>query len=328
MRILVTGGAGFIGSHLVQKLLEEGHEVYNLDDLSNGKMAFLQSFINDPAHHLIVGSVLDRNLLKRVIPKVDVVYHLAAVLGVKNCVENPLKVIHGNVDGTKTILEISYQHGVKVIFASTSEVYGKNERLPFHENDDRILGSTAIHRWSYSTAKALDEHLCLAYAKEGLPVTILRYFNTYGPRATATAYGGVIPKFITSALRQEPILVYGNGKQSRCFTYVDDTVKASILALRPQANGLIINVGNHVPITIMNLAKKIHQLTRSSSDIQTVPYEQAYGAGYEDMFRRQPNIERMQKVLGFTPAVSLEEGLRKTIAWYKNHFNQRERDPV
>lgn len=318
MKILVTGGAGFIGSHLVEKLLREGHEVWTIDDLSTGNKAYLAGILQHPNHQFVQGSVLERTLLQELIQKVDVIYHLAAVLGVKNCVEDPLKVIEGNIDGTKNVLECAYPARKKVIFASTSEVYGKNTQIPFREDDDRILGSTATNRWCYATAKALDEHICLGYAMKGLPVTILRYFNSYGPRATATAYGGVIPRFITAALQGEPLEVYGTGEQTRCFTYVEDTIEGTYRAMDPQVNGMVINIGNNQQTSIKQIAEMVKAAARSTSPIVTVPYEKAYGAGYEDMMKRQPDLTRAQTWLGYSPKISLLTGLSRTIAWYKN----------
>lgn len=326
MKILVTGGAGFIGSHLVEKLIAVGHEVWSLDDFSTGKKQYIDPILTHPQHHFIQGSVLDRSLLHALISRVDVIFHLAAVLGVKNCVEDPLKVISGNIDGTKNVLEEAFQQKKKVIFASTSEVYGKNNRLPFHEDDDRVFGSASIYRWCYAVAKSVDEHLCLAYAKNGLPVTVLRYFNAYGPRAAASAYGGVIPRFITAALQNKPLYVYGTGKQTRCFTYIADTVEATALAIRPEANGLIINIGSNEQISIKKLAKQIIKMTNSTSEIISVPYQEAYGSGYEDMLQRQPDITRLRKVLGFLPKVSRKEGLEKTIQWYKEQMARPEEE--
>jgi UDP-glucose 4-epimerase len=322
VKILVTGGAGFIGSHLVERLLRENHEVWALDDLSTGKREFIDSLTAHPHMHFVEGSVLDRPLLQELVERVDAIYHLAAVLGVKNTVENPLKVIEGNINGTKLVLELAFPAKKKVIFASTSEVYGKNTRIPFAEDDDRILGSTATHRWCYATAKALDEHLCLAYASMGMPVTVIRYFNTYGPRATATAYGGVSPRFITAALGGEPLHVYGTGEQTRCFTFVEDAVEGTYRALRPDVNGMVINIGNDKQITIRETAELIVRLTESSSPIVNLTYEQAYGYGYEDMMKRQPNLTRANEKLGYSPQVDLTEGLTRTIAWYRQKMKQ------
>lgn len=320
MRILVTGAAGFIGSHLVERLLLAGHEVCALDDMSTGQLSYVQPHMSHDNFTLIYDTVLNRALLSKLMQQVDVVYHLAAVLGVKNTVENPLKVIESNVDGTRNVLETAYAHGVKVILASTSEIYGKNAQLPYREDADRVLGSPAVHRWCYATAKAIDEHLAFAYAEQGLPVTVLRYFNSYGPRQTSSDYGGVVARFIKAALTGQALHVYGDGTQSRCFTYVADTVAGSVAALKDEANGLAFNIGIDSPITIKELAELIRGLANSQSPIKYVPYSQAYGEGYEDMPARVPDLERAKSVLGYAPNVSLKSGLQKTIAWYKQHL--------
>lgn len=319
MKILVTGGAGFIGSHLVEDLLEQGHAVLVLDDFSTGSPNFLEFVRTSTDFTLISGSVNDSKELEKALEGCDAVFHLAAVLGVKNTVENPLKVIEGNIDGTRNVLEIAYQKGIKVIFASTSEVYGKNPVMPFKEDGDRVLGATSTHRWCYATAKALDEHLCFAYMEKGLPVSIVRYFNTYGPRQTSSEYGGVVSRFITAALNNQPIQVYGDGSQSRCFTFVRDAVAGTISTLDKKANGLIFNIGTTRLITIQDLAEMIQNLSGSSSQIVKVSYEQAYGFGYEDMKARMPDLSRAQSILGYQPRTSLENGLLETIEWYRKN---------
>lgn len=320
MIILVTGGAGFIGSYLVERLLEQGHQVWTLDDLSTGRKEYLSRSLQSDDHSFIHGSVLDRKLLKRILSQVDVIYHLAAVLGVQNTVIDPLKVITGNIEGTRNVLELAFEKKTKVIFASTSEIYGKNEQLPFHELSDRVLGAPSIHRWCYATAKSLDEHMCFAYADKGLPVTILRYFNAYGPRQTNSQYGMVIPRFTQAALCARELEVYGDGKQSRCFTFIDDTVRGTIAAMKPEANGLAINIGSTQSITIEALAQKIINLTGSTSKMVYKPYEKVYRSGYEDIFARIPDLERAKKYLGYEPKISLDEGLERTIYWYRNQY--------
>ncbi len=320
MNILVTGGAGFIGSHLVERLLEKGHCVWTLDELSTGRTEYLNFAMKDPRHTFVHGSVTDRNTLKQLIAKVDVVYHLAAVLGVKNTVDNPLKVIEGNIDGTRNVLELAYPQQAKVIFASTSEIYGKNDKLPFHEMSDRVYGSPSVNRWCYATAKSLDEHMCFAYSDKGLPVTVLRYFNAYGPRQTNSQYGGVVARFIRAALTEQSLEVYGNGEQSRCFTFIDDTVVGSLSAIMPEANGLAFNIGSNYRITIAQLAQLIIRLSGSNSQIELKSYEEAYGPGYEDLPARTPDLSRSQSILGYMPSVSLEEGLLRTIGWYRNQL--------
>jgi UDP-glucose 4-epimerase len=320
LKILVTGGAGFIGSHLVERLLAEGHTVWTLDDFSNGRPEFLSHLLANKRHTLIEGSVMDRRTLKKLIEKADVVFHLAAVLGVKNTVDDPIKVIKGNIDGTRNVLELAYPRHVKVVFTSTSEIYGKNEELPFHELSDSIYGAPSVHRWCYATAKSLDEHMCFAYAKKGLPVTVLRYFNAYGPRQTNSQYGGVVAQFIKAALKGELLEVYGDGMQKRCFTYVDDTVTGSLAALKPEANGLAFNIGTDRSITIGELAQLIIKLSNSKSSIVSKSYFEAYGPGYEDIPAREPDLTRSESLLGYRPGVTLEEGLYKTIDWYRNRM--------
>ncbi|OBZ09219.1 NAD-dependent epimerase/dehydratase family protein [Bacillus sp. FJAT-26390] len=320
MKILVTGGAGFIGSHLVERLLAEGHTVWTLDDFSNGRPEFLSHLQPNKRHTLIEGSVMDRGTLKKLIGKVDVVFHLAAVLGVKNTVDDPIKVIEGNIDGTRNVLELAYPRHVKVIFTSTSEIYGKNEELPFHELSGSIYGAPSVHRWCYATAKSLDEHMCFAYAKKGLPVTVLRYFNAYGPRQTNSQYGGVVAQFIKAALKGEQLEVYGDRMQKRCFTYVDDTVAGSLAALKPEANGLAFNIGTDRSITIRELAQLIVKLSSSKSPIVSKSYFEAYGPGYEDIPAREPDLTRSETLLGYRPKVMLEAGLNKTIDWYRNRI--------
>jgi UDP-glucose 4-epimerase len=318
LRIVVTGGAGFIGSHLSEALLKAEHEVVVLDDLSNGNKKYIAELEGHPRFLFVQGSILDRPLLKQLLKHCQVVYHLAAVLGVKNTVENPLKVIEGNIDGTRNILELAWEKQIKVVFASTSEIYGKNENLPFTEESDRVLGPPQIHRWCYATAKAIDEHMCFAYADKGLPVTIIRFFNTYGPRQTSTQYGGVIPKFIVAALNHKDITVYGNGEQTRCFTYIDDAVKGIIPCMDPAFDKHVYNIGTTYRITINDLAYKIKELAGSSSSIVHLPYEMAYGPGYEDMKNRLPDITKAGLMLGYSPQVDIEQGLLQTIAWYRD----------
>ncbi|MED4207560.1 NAD-dependent epimerase/dehydratase family protein [Neobacillus mesonae] len=317
MKILVTGGAGFIGSHLCERLIAEGHEVIALDDLSTGKKAFLAPLAEHPNFTFVHGSGLDRSLLNEVMEGCEAVFHLAAVLGVKNTVENPLKVIEGNIDVTRNVLELAFPRKIKVIFSSTSEVYGKNELLPFHENSSRVLGPTTKNRWCYATAKALDEHMCFAYADKGLPVTVLRYFNTYGPRATSTQYGGVVPKFIAAALKDKPITVYGDGSQTRCFTFVDDNVTGTMLSLDRKVDHHVLNIGNDHSISINQLAVKIKEMTGSQSTIIHVPYEKAYGIGYEDTPNRMPDLTKTKKLLNYVPTIGIDEGLKRTIEWYR-----------
>lgn len=317
MRILVTGGAGFIGSHLVEKLLALGHQAVILDNLATGNQRFIKNIENNKNLTFILGSVLDKDLVDYAMENCDAVFHLAAVLGVKNLVEDPIKVINENIDGTRNILELAFSHKLKVVFASTSEIYGKNNLLPYREDSDRLLGSTSINRWCYATAKALDEHLCFAYAEKGLHVTVVRYFNAYGPRAIASDYGMVIPRFIVAALTNKPLTIYGDGEQTRCFTYVEDIADGTLKCLDNKYNNQAFNIGSDFEITINELALKIKQLTASNSEIIHIPYEKIYGTKYEDTPQRVPDTTRAKQILNFEPAVSLDEGLKRTIEWYK-----------
>ncbi|MFD0710677.1 NAD-dependent epimerase/dehydratase family protein [Paenibacillus sp. GCM10027626] len=321
--MLVTGGAGFIGSYLVKKLIEAKHTVITLDNLLTGNVNNLEEVMHHPNHTFVQGSVLDRELLRRIIDQCDVVYHLAAVLGIKNIVENPLRILEENIEGSKNVFGLAYQRSCKVVFASTSEVYGKNDNLPFHENSDRLLGPPTVHRWSYATAKAVEEHLCFAYADKGLPVTVVRYFNAYGPRATSTQYGGVIPKFVTAALKGLPITIHGDGNQTRSFTFVEDTVRGTFLCQDAKHNGQAFNIGIDEVISIKELAEKIKKITVSSSPIVYIPHSDVYGENFEDTPNRIPDLTKSRTILKYSPAIGLDEGLRKTVAWYKAEMDER-----
>lgn len=324
MKVLVTGGAGFIGSHLVERLIELGHEISVIDDLSGGGSEFAELLREHPQCTLVEDSILNRETVEELVQSNDCVFHLAALLGVKNCVDDPAKIIEINVEGTRNIVESCHASKKKLVFSSTSEVYGKNSDLPFAEDrSDRVLGPTSIHRWSYATAKALDEHLCLGYAKRGLRVTIVRYFNTYGSRAEGTPYAGVVPIFINAALRGEPLLVHGDGRQTRCFTYVKDCVDGTIRALRKEAEGGVYNIGTTDEISIADMAAKIIQLSGSPSEIRLVPHETIYGVGYEDMQRRVPDLSKAYAMLGYDPQTSLDRGLLETISWHRRRLAEK-----
>ncbi|OUM83503.1 NAD-dependent epimerase/dehydratase family protein [Caldibacillus debilis] len=316
-KILITGGAGFIGSHLTEHLLKQGHAVDVVDDLSNGKPDFLNEVRDHPRFQFYRGSVLDGKLMEELIRKNDVIYHLAAVLGVKNTVRDPLKVIEGNIDGTRIIMELAHRQQKKVIFASTSEVYGKNPNLPYHEHSDRLLGDPSVHRWCYATAKALDEHICFAYANKGLPVTVIRLFNVYGPRQIFSDYGMVVPVFISKALNDEPLPVHGDGSQIRCFAYVSDIVRGLELAMAKEADHHAFNLGSSDQVTILELAGRIKTLTGSRSTVEFIPYAEAYGPGFEDIPVRIPSLEKAKRLLHYVPQVSLDDGLKETVEWYK-----------
>ncbi|MCD4817881.1 MAG: GDP-mannose 4,6-dehydratase [Candidatus Cloacimonetes bacterium] len=318
MKILITGGAGFIGSHLAEKLLNDGHEISIIDNLSTGKFSNIRHLIKLQNFKYTIDSILNKEVLEPLVKSSDQIYHLAAAVGVKFIIDNPLLSLTTNIAGTENILEFSNKYKKKVLIASTSEIYGKSDKVPFKEDDDRLLGSTYISRWSYSTAKAVDEFLSLAYFREKkLPVTIVRCFNTVGPRQTGQ-YGMVIPKFVKSALLNHPITIFGDGKQSRCFTYVDDVVNGMIkLMNNKQAEGEIFNIGSSQEITIEELAKKIKKLTFSKSKIEYIKYEDAYEEGFEDMLRRAPDLSKINKLIGYKPTTKLDKILEKVIDYFE-----------
>jgi UDP-glucose 4-epimerase len=312
----VTGGAGFIGSHLVDALLARGNEVCVLDDLSTGRIENVAHHNGDPRFECVRDSILNRDVVADLVGACDIVYHLAAAVGVSYICNDPLQSIITNVEGTGNVLSAAYRYRRKVVLASSSEVYGKRTQVPLREDDDRVLGSTTINRWSYSSAKAIDEHFAFAFAAKGLPCVALRFFNCYGPRIHANGYGTVVARFMRQALNGEPITVHGDGSQTRCFTFVDDTVSGILKAGSVvEAEGLVFNIGTAREISIRDLARLIKSLCRSSSEISFVPYQDYYGHSYEDTPRRVPDTTRARTVLGFQPRVSLEQGLLRTIAW-------------
>lgn len=321
MKALITGGAGFIGSHLAEALFAKKAEVHVIDDLSTGSIENIKHLKGKKNFHFTINSVTNERKMKELIKKVDVIFHLAAAVGVKYILDNPLDSIKTNVRGTEIVLELANSFGKKKVFlASTSEIYGKNmdgERS-FKETNDRLLGSTTKWRWSYSCTKALDEFLALAYYREKeLPVVIGRFFNTCGPRQTGR-YGMVIPRLIKQALLDKPLTVYGDGKQTRCFLYIDDAVSAiTKLADENKANGEIFNIGNPGSITILELAKRIKRLTNSKSRIEFISYEKAYEKGFEDMRHRKPDISKIKMLIKFCPKVGINELLKNTIKHFK-----------
>jgi UDP-glucose 4-epimerase len=314
---LVTGGAGFIGSHLSEELIREGNNVCAVDDLSTGRLENIKHLLNSKRFSLVNGSVLDRSLMKKLVGESDVIYHLAAAVGVKYIIENPLKAIQTNVHGTETVLELASERKQEVMIASSSEVYGKDGGVPYKEDGDRLMGATTTSRWSYACTKALDEFTALAYFRErGVPVVIVRLFNTCGPRQTGQ-YGMVIPRFVRNALLGKPIVVYGDGSQTRCFTYVGDAVRAvSTLMESDRAIGEVFNVGSIQEIEIRELARKVIELTGSSSRIEFISYKEAYGEGFEDMKRRVPDITKIRNLIGWYPEVDLDE-LLQMVAKYE-----------
>lgn len=314
MRALITGGAGFIGSHLTEELLARGQEVHVLDDLSTGSVENLDLFRGKPGFAYTVGSVMDVPLLAELVDRADVVYHLAAAVGVKLIVLSPVQTIETNVKGTENVLALAAKKRRRVLIASTSEVYGKAARTPFSEDDDLVLGPPTKGRWAYACSKAIDEFLALAYWKEKrLPVTIVRFFNTVGPRQTGR-YGMVIPTFVRQALTGRPITVYGDGSQRRCFGYVKDAARAAAeLVARPEAVGQAFNIGSDQEISIVDLAARVKSLTGSPSDISFVPYEKAYEEGFEDMPRRVPETSKIRAMTGYAPSLDLDGIIRAVI---------------
>jgi UDP-glucose 4-epimerase len=309
----VTGGAGFVGSHLVDALRDEGAEVTVLDNLATGRLTNLQR----DGVRIVEGSILDPDLVDKEVEAADEVFHLAAAVGVQHILDDPLQAMRVNTRGTEHVLDACARHGRRVLVASTSEVYGKSTAVPWREDDERVLGSTRVQRWSYATAKALDEHFALAHAAAGLPVAIVRYFNAYGPRLDPQGYGSVVARFLGQALAGEPLTVHGDGTQSRCFTYVSDTVAGTVRAARtPEAQGSVFNLGTEVETTIDELARLIIELTGSTSEIERVSYERAYGATFEDAPRRRPDITRARTILGWEPRVELRDGLACTLDWW------------
>ena len=302
MRILVTGGAGFIGSHLCERLISEGHTVTVIDNFSTGRTQNLAEIEGDEGLTIIEGSILDTQLLGSLINDSDYIFHLAAAVGVFNIVNNPLASLLTNIRGTENVLEAAHKYSKPVFLASSSEVYGKNVSDSLRESDDRILGSPVTLRWSYSEAKAIDESLAYAYfVEKKLETRIVRFFNTVGPRQLG-AYGMVVPRFVRSALNNEPITIYGTGEQTRCFGHVYDAVEAVIrIAFSPNTIGKVINIGNDFEISINDLAKKVISETGSKSSVVHIPYEEAYGDGFEDMERRVPNIELINQLVGWKP---------------------------
>ncbi len=315
-RVLITGGAGFIGSHLAEKLLDSGMQVAVLDDLSTGRFENIAHLVGRPGFSFAIDSITNAIVLDRLASESDVIVHLAAAVGVKLVVEKPVHTIETNIMGAEAVLKAAARYRAKVILASTSEVYGKGVRVPFREDDDVVLGPTSRHRWAYAASKMVDEFLALAYhQKYDLPVIIVRLFNTVGPRQTGR-YGMVVPRFVRQALAGDPITVYGDGSQSRCFCDVSDTVRAlEALLMTEEAVGQVFNVGSTEEVTILELAKRVKKLTGSTSPITFVPYEQAYAPGFEDMQRRVPDTTRIRAVTGWQPQYDLDTILKRVIAW-------------
>ena len=317
MRVLITGGAGFIGSHLAERLLQEGHHVAVLDDLSTGRLANIEHLLGHARFAATIGSVLDETVLGPLVEECDTVFHLAAALGVKFVVDRPIHTMHTNVHGTETVLRHASRGRKNTLVVSTSEVYGKSTVLPFREDADLVLGPPNKTRWNYATSKLLDEFLALGYWKEErLPVRVVRLFNTVGPRQNSQ-YGMVLPNFVRYALSGEPIIVHGDGAQTRSFTWVGDVVSALIgLVETPNTCGEVFNIGNPTEIAIRDLASKVKLKTGSQSPIEFVPYNQVFDAGFEDMRRRVPDITKIGKFIGYRPTVHLDEIIDHVIDFY------------
>jgi len=322
MKILITGGAGFIGSHLADRLLEMGEEVFVIDDLSTGALKNIEHLQGNPRFHLVADTILHEAVMNELVFKCDQIYHMAAAVGVKLIMNRPVETLETNVKGTEMVLKLANSHKRKVLIASTSEVYGKvmdgHNCSVLTEDTDRLMGSTSKRRWAYACSKALDEFLALAYYEEKkLPVIIARIFNTVGPRQTGQ-YGMVIPNFVQKALIDKPIVVYGDGTQSRSFTHVSDAVDALVgLMAEPGAVGQVVNVGNTKEVSIKELALLVKEMTGSESDIEYIPYEKAYGPGFEDMKRRCPDISKIKELIGFQPNIDLRGIIQSVIDYYK-----------
>jgi len=323
VRYLITGGAGFIGSHLAEALLARGDQVMVIDNLSTGSMRNIAHLKGNPNFQYVIESMTDKSLLAELVDEADRVYHLAAAVGVRLIVESPVRTIETNVHCTELLLAAAMKKKRRVFIASTSEVYGKSNDVPFREDGDLVLGPTTHGRWSYACSKAIDEFLAIAYHKEkGLPVVIGRFFNTVGPRQTGQ-YGMVLPTFVRQALRGEPITVYGDGTQSRCFCHVQDAIRAAMdLMNREDLVGEVFNIANTEEVTMLELARRVVMLTGSKSKVTMVPYSTAYGPGFEDMQRRVPSLEKVGKAIGYRPALSLEDTIKAVIGFERGALEQ------
>ena len=314
MRALITGGAGFIGSHLADRLLDRGDKVVLLDDLSTGRLSNIEHLNGRSDAEFVLGSILNTDLVDKVVSRVDTIFHLAAAVGVNLIVEKPLESLITNIRGTETVVEKAHKYNTRILVMSTSEIYGKNTSDSLSEDDDRILGSPLKSRWSYSEAKAIDEILAYTYWREkGLETVIIRLFNTVGPRQTGS-YGMVVPRFVGQALRHQPLTIFGDGTQTRCFCHVSDVVGGLVaLSEHPEAFGRVFNLGGTEEISIGDLAERIIELAGSDSEVEYIPYDAAYEEGFEDMVRRVPNVDRARQLVGFEPSVGLDDIIRSVI---------------
>jgi len=318
MKVLITGGAGFIGSHLAEKYLDRGDEVIIIDDLSTGAMENIQHIKDRPNFKYYIDTITNYRLMAELVDLADIIYHLAAAVGVRLIVESPVRTIETNIRGTEIVLGLCAKKRKRILLTSTSEVYGKLDRVPFREDDDVVMGPTSKGRWSYACSKAIDEFLAIAYWKEkGVPTIIARLFNTVGPRQTGM-YGMVVPNFVRQALDGRDITIFGDGSQSRCFTHVSDAIGALMgLAEHETAVGEVFNIGGNQEITILELARKIKHLTKSESSLVFVPYGKAYEEGFEDMMRRVPDLSKIKGLIGYIPKITLDEILESVIQYHR-----------
>jgi len=321
MKVLITGGAGFIGSHLADAFLQRGEYVTAIDDLSTGRLENIAHVLSYPNFQLVHETIMHEAVMDRLVSECDLIFHLASAVGVELIVKSPVEVIERCILGTEVVLKTAHRYKKTVLITSTSEIYGKNTKVPFSEEDDRILGPTTRSRWSYSCAKAVDEFLALAYLKEkGLPIVIARLFNTVGPRQSGQ-YGMVVPRFVQQAMANKPLTVFGDGSQRRCFAYVDDVVEALIAMMQhPKAIGHIYNVGSTEEVSIEELANRVIRILGSKSEITKISYDQAYEAGFEDMARRVPDLKKIKALIGYEPKVGLDEIIRRIF----RHFSEQE----
>lgn len=321
LRVLITGGAGFIGSHLADAYLERGDEIYIIDDLSTGSIENIQHLKGNPRFHYTIDTVQNTSVMAKLVDTCDVIFHLAAAVGVKLIVESPVRTIETNVRGTEVVLAAANKKKRKVLVASTSEVYGLSDQVPFREDGNLVMGATTKGRWSYACSKAIDEFLALAYWREKKqPTIVVRLFNTVGPRQTGQ-YGMVIPTLVKQALSGRPLTVYGDGKQTRCFGYVGDVIGALVKLMdHEQAVGQVFNIGSNEEVSIAELAQRIKELTKSESEIVYIPYDEAYEEGFEDMPRRVPDISKISTLVGFAPSTRLDEILRQVTAYHSGRI--------
>lgn len=318
---LITGGAGFIGSHLADRLIAEGEEVIVLDVYPPVDCYKIKHLLDNKHFYYFCGSVLDKECLIKLVQKSQRIFHFAAIVGVEYYLSNPLDVLNVNIEGTKNVLELAQRYERKVIFASTSEIYGRNTKIPFKEEDERVLGPTSINRWSYASAKAVCEHYCFAYAEKGVPLVILRFFNAYGPRLDSCESGRVVSIFIGKILNDKPITIVGSGRQTRCFTFISDTIEGIVRAANsPFTGGEVFNIGTDTETSILDLAKILIEISGKKREIVYLTKDE-YGLGYEDIFRRVPDVSKVKRMLGFTAKEDIYKGLEVTFNWFKDNWD-------